>query len=602
MSTSTRELVGETSVQEAMASFSRYQVPELQELLRRTNLLVGGVRSDLVMRVEAGLRDGTIPVDTAFDYIDELREDGEQHLLLYRLRRGQQPLLARLADWAHVEERVQALRGPILRRGDRPLVEQGLYRPRRRDALFFDTALQARQPQLVAVYRRDAPRRVLFFKWIETRSWETGNTTNDEESIQSERSTNFLRIDLDTGDAEIALQKLHPNPTRSLRDEIDLYRRLVSRLLPLDAFSPLLVEPVIRRLLTSHRASVIRWQVKWVDVGNLGGGVDPGFVRGVLKRFGNYTAVSLAADWLFDQGRKDPRRVRVNLNGRTNEVEIPRRVRPEESQVILAELRRVPPVRLRNARLQAVARDHEGWRALLHHIDSELAVEGRREVEIERVAAEVWHSEDEAVKAAQELARRFPDDYAVHYYVRCPVSGNPIANDSGPLHFQDPADIPPQLGCRHGKGMGIATHPTAGNVKAVLLARSSPHPPSLVPRIANYLEHKVGKTHLRNLIKGTSYLLFLTLYAPLIGLTTWLFLELMELFQGRSLLVLAPYSLVLLLEAGIVIVVLGKPLTDKARDVLLSLASLFDRRQTGGGERSSWDTVVHRKKQSPDPA
>ena len=87
-------------VREAMASFSTYQVPELKAFLGRCNLRVGGLKPDLVARVDWSLSNGLVSLETAFDYIDELKEDGEQHLFLFRLRNQHHAYREQLRDWA----------------------------------------------------------------------------------------------------------------------------------------------------------------------------------------------------------------------------------------------------------------------------------------------------------------------------------------------------------------------------------------------------------------------------------------------------------------------------------------------------------------------
>ncbi|MHC4477646.1 MAG: hypothetical protein ACYTEL_18530 [Planctomycetota bacterium] len=582
-------------VREAMASFSRYHNPELREFLLRCNLRVGGLREDREKRIYDHLEDGSVPLERAFDYIDELKETGEQQLFLFRLQKSRRKHLKDLRDWDYVQKRVATKDDEPRPKGDRPEVQQGLYKPEPRESLFFLTEIAAESPVLAAVYRRAEPRESLFFKWVETRHW-----TEQREAVGNvvvkqfrERSANFLCIDLATGNAEICIQRLHPNPQKSLREELDLYRKLAGKVVDFDAFVPTTIEPVIRRFLNSTRALVVRWGVRWIDVGNLGGGVDPGYVRGVLKRFGNYSAVSLSADWLFDQGANDPKKVRVKLNGRTNQVDLPKRCLPEEADVILSEIRRVPTGKLHSSDLEAVARVNETRRPILQQIDSKLSVEGKREIELGKVAEEVWYSEEETISTGEEIVRRCPESYRIRYFVSCPDSGNPVSNDQGPVYFERKEDIPLEIGCRHARGAGVATHVTKGRIKVVLLAGPPPKVLQLLPRIGDALEEKVGKSHIGNVIRALSFILFTVLYVPLVWATAWLFLRLTDRFPRGTLIIHLTFFLVLVLEAGIVVSVLGKPLTDSARDLLISLASLFERRRGGIGSEVL-DTVVHR--------
>lgn len=580
-------------ISEAMASFSDYQIPELKNFLARCNLPVGGNHNDLVDRIKNGLRAGSIPVERAFDYIDELKETGEQHLFLYRLRRSHKHYLQKLQDWKDLKDRVAAVDDGPLPGEDRQEVRQGLYKPKPREPLFYEHVQASPTPSLSAVYRRIGPRPELFFKWLELRHWTKVIPDGPNVKIvdEYERSANFLCIDLSTGDMQIRLQRLHPKPEITLREEMNLYRKLAGRLVDLDVFEPVLIEPVIHRFLTSSRAKVVRWQVRWVDVGTLSGGIDPGFVRGVLTRFGHFSAISLEADWLYDSGTPEPKKVRANLNGITNQVDIPNRCVADEAATILADILSVPPAKLKIPDLDAVARDHEVWRPFLQHIDWELSVEGQQEVELHKVAERAWFSEAEAIRAGEEIARRFPKTYRIRYFVSCPITENPVSNETGPIYFERRADIPPQLACRHGKGKGVGMHITQDRVRAVLTAQPASNDWQPMRRIAAALEKKVGKTHIGNVIRALSFLLFAILYVPMVWGTAWLFLRLTEMFPGGAMISHLTFSLVLILEAGMVAGILGKPLTDRASDLLLMLASVFEGRRPAGGGLAG--TTVH---------
>ena len=588
-------------VKEAMEnSFSRYHVPELRDFLRRCNLPVGGNRDVLVKGIHQNLAQGTVSLERAFDYIDEISENGEQHVFLFRIKRERRSYLDRLKDLNYVWERVSPQAGFSDQTdppGDREEIPE-LYKPRSRECLFFSHKMIAELPSLVAVYRRPEPQDTLFFKWVETRYWaravQDGNRIMQMKTF-SERSVNFLCINLESGGAEIRIQKLNPNPEKALREELNLYRQLADQVVEFDAFIPLPVEPAIRRLLSSKEAKVVRWKVKWIDVGNLSGGIDPGFVRNILKRFGNYTGVRLAADWLFDQNKMEPRKIRAKLDGQTNQVELPNRCFPEEAHEIILDIRKARMTKLRNPKLDSIARKNESYRPVVQQIDAKLSIDGNDEIVLERVAKQVWFSEEETVRVCEKMVAKYPENFQIKYFVTCPETGKPVSDEKGPSYFDRKDQIPHEIPCLHAKGKGSAMHKTEGRIETLLISQQAVQDYQLIPRIANVFEKKVGKRHIAKLIKAFSYILFAIIYVPLVSGTAWLFLRLGVKYPGGELIIYPTFSLVLLFQAGIVVAILGKPLTETARDILLSLASLYEKKRASVDSEYT-DTIVRKGK------
>ncbi len=583
----------EYGIEDAMASFSSYHIPELKKLSSRSYLHVGGNKGQLLAEISSRLSDGSIPLERAFDYIDEISETGEQHIFLYKIKQECQGYLHELQNWNTIIERLNHKIDESQIERDRDEVEQGFYKSSKRECLFFLYTETAESPFLAAVYRRQEPRNILFFKWVETRRWSQKKETEDgnfEIKSMIGRSGNFLCIDLDTGYTEIRIRKLNSNPEKSLNEILEIYRNLADEVIEFDYFIPLLIEPAIRRLLSTRRASVVQWKVNWIDVGNLGGGVDPGFVRSILKRFGNYTAVCLSADWLFKQPASDIRKIRVNLDGRTNHLELPNRCLPQEIDVILSDIRKAPASRLRNAQLDSMAKDNENWRPILKQIDSDLCTEGKEHVDLEKVADEVWFSKEESIKTGEELAKNHPDIFQLHYFVSCPTTEKPVSNQDGPLCFQRKEDIPLEIMCLH-KGYGIEIHKTEGRIKTLLKFKKTPQYMKILPRIAKTIEPKIKEGNIGNFMKPLSFILFLIFYVPLVLGTAWLFLILKEKYPDGTMIIHMTFVPVAVLEAGIVTSVLGKPLTDRARDLLLSIAGIFKDSDYGF---KYIDTIIHK--------
>jgi len=585
-------------VDEATRWFKRLQIPELKEFLRRCGLPVGGNRVNLVDRIEVNLRSSKVDIETAFDYIDEVKEHGEQHLFLFRLKKGQHAHLNRLEDVGFVKTRVAAVRSLPTALGDRKAVHEQLYEPKPRDTVFFETKVDSSEPALVAAYWRGDQRQELFFKWVETRAWQQLVQSPPELKTYRERSVNFLRVDLQTGAAEIRIQKLNPNPEKSLQEEFALFRAEADKLVDFTHFSPVLIEPVIHRLLTSSTASVVNWKVNWIDSGNLGGGIDPARVRSLFRRFRNFSALSLTANWLFEL-----RKVPVQLDGRTNEVLLRKRCSDYHLQVVLSDIHTVKAAALQIPELNKMAEKTEEWRPILLQIERELGSQkGQQRTDLRRIARESWFEEDQVFDVAERLATEHPHAFEVQYNLRCPETGQVAEDKNGRLQVLKRDEIPETFECRHTNPNRWEAHESAGNIDAILIFKplEKTRPP-LLPMIRPTIEHWVGKSNAAKYLNGLALLLFAVLYVPLVWGTAWMFLKLTTLFAGGIPVVMlsVPMGLALLFEAGIVVAVLGDPLTEQAKRVLEWLTALLDRRAARG--EAAWPATVHAEPKQVSP-
>ena len=134
-------------------------------------------------------------------------------------------------------------------------------------------------------------------------------------------------------------------------------------------------------------------------------------------------------------------------------------------------------------------------------------------------------------------------------------------------------------------------HETKGNVEAILIFQPPPERPPLIPRISSFVEKWLPPTIGHQVMGAVATLLFSLLFIPLLALTTWMFLLLNERFAGSPF-VGVGYSVAILLELGIVIGILGDPVTQTAVKILMSIASLF-KPASPFKQESSPTTKVH---------
>lgn len=592
------ELVRSPDQLEAMRRFTDFNLDEQREFLRRCGLPVGGNQINVLQRIEQNLGPQGVPIETAFDYIDELHENGEQHVFLFHFDRARAAYLRALHEPPQVLERVRKLRSlPDDALGDRGPVGDKLYAPLSRRALFFQTEIESSKPVLVAAYWRAEPRPALFMKWVATREWhqvvQAGGTPKRLEL--RERSVSFFRLDLQNGEAELRIQRLHSNPHRPLRDEYELLRRQVEQFLEPGALLPLLIEPAIRRLLASTKASVVRWEVSWTDSGRLGGGVDPAMVQSLFRRFRNYSAVSLVADWLYeDEGATTS--VQAKLDALTNEVVFMKRCSAYKMQIVLTDIRRGSSAGLRTSQFEEMVRGREEWRPILQQIERSLGgAQGTKEVDLRRMASESWLDEARTFEVAEQLKTTYPDLFDLHLSARCPETGRQAEDESGAISFSGLAEIPKAFRCLHDQPRRWQEHPTEGNVDVVLVARPAPSPNGLLERIQPRVETWFGMSAARVYMNMLALLIFTVLYVGVVLGTAASFLKLSQLFGGGMVVAVAlaaPFGLVMLLEAGVVVKLLGGPVTRTAVSALEHVTALFDPRR-GQREAAAWSADVH---------
>ncbi|MEK6372342.1 MAG: SAP domain-containing protein [Acidobacteriota bacterium] len=533
----------EPLIADAIAEFKEFDVPELKEFLRRNKeavegLKIGGLKGDLLDRIREYIATDQIPLSTAFDYIDAMRENGRQHLFLFQIREEHRDDLVTL----------------------------------RASAVPFNDSLPAKpfEPKLTGILLRGEE---LAFRWIETRQWEQqvpAGPNQFELRLETERSVNFFTVDLVTGQAAIRMQALKSNSEKSIIEEFEIYRRLIQERVNLDHFSPLNLEPVIRVLLTSNAMKVQRWSIDWPGRGHLSGNVDPGFVESVLLRFADYVAQELAGDWLFDR-KGGSRRVRATLNARANEVEIPNRCDADEERVILDNIREVPRHKMKIDALRDIARKHEGLRPAFETFDVHFAIRGQREIDL-REAGGNWVVGPTSLHAARELVLAYPTLFQLRYRVRCPEK----SAAEGTLY----ETVPESIACKH-KGKNV-THPTNGITEPVLIFEPPRETPEVIPKVASAVERWLPQNLRRRVIGAVTVLLFAVVFIPIVLATTWMFLLLHKHFDTATgfVFISVAYSIILLVELGAVIKLLGNPVTELALKVLLKLASMLRWRST----------------------
>lgn len=284
---------------EAIGDFSR-KAPIVRGFCKKKKISLKGNLKKIIVRLQTALMEGSIPLTEWICHMDKYRENGMQHIFFFKLNPDEMDYIEDLNDPPYVWEKLE---------------EQG------EERLYNESPccrLDAETPKLDAVVH-DSERQLLMFKWVENRHWKQKNKPKNE------RTVNFFRVNLLTGNAEIRIQRIKSGQggNKKVREELEKYREVVSKFIDLDKFSPFMLEPVMRRMLISHAFPFRRWKIR--VPGKAGPGSDKGEIKtvGIPKIFAavGFTfrkifASHLSINWPFGRNSK----VLVELDGRTDQV------------------------------------------------------------------------------------------------------------------------------------------------------------------------------------------------------------------------------------------------------------------------------------------
>lgn len=324
----------------------KYEKAELCDLIKQ--VLLGEYR---------GRRKYVLKLDELITHLDRLQETGRQHIYLFRLpEEGRDEMLARLRDL----NQVKALLG-----GEEEIYKDGRLIWEARDG-----------PQL-ALVRHDqsggtTPPGSLLLKWVETRTFwapqeqpsspsESGDQSEEDESLQDleeideseaegesqkaqirpgrdlvlreERATSFFAINLENGDCELRIQALHGRARAARQQQLATYRSLVANLLGFEPVGPTVLAPAIRRALIAPEFLIVSCVAILPDGGRFIGGrgdVPPVDVRKLQA------GVAIRFIWPQPSGGI----IRVELDGRLDEIFTLRPLLPDQHRLLLEQVRR----------------------------------------------------------------------------------------------------------------------------------------------------------------------------------------------------------------------------------------------------------------------
>jgi len=582
---------------ETMESLKGYKVPIMQDFIswanqkRDTSFPVGGLREDIIDRII----DHTMELNSKFDptkecfyaedlleYVDWLRENGKQHLFLYKISHQHMDYL-------------RELRRPEYHR--RQLKNNKLPNCYNNPLLIWET----RSPQLSAVLYNPQKSNILKFKWVETRkSFKpkiigydgNGRPIIGQQKVK-ERAVIYFRVNLDNGNGELCVQELGSKARKAILDEREKYCTLMQKLFRLDYFHLVPLEPAIQSLLIAPRSigEISNWKVLYPGGGVLIGEKDPSLFQWLGILWKPFVGDRLKIDW-----RDEEEKFRVKIDAPTDEFAMLDFMSGESTAKIIQQAREIIKDEIADPTLRKFAEENDKHRALIKKLDTHITTLEQNTIDCRDIMTDYGASFEETSDILDQLNNLFPSLFKNKYQVICPDTRKPIASgNTGILEYTQSKDIPRHVECkdRHHRGKQVK-HPTKGNIKPVLIHIKPPTTalgdglPNWADRprgIIDRFENAFGKAISRQIIKSLFLFLFASIYIGLAYGVARLFLPLIKKYTDERIYVVLLFLIILVLLIGLLVSLFGTRIIDKSISFLkmiitsaLDLLPFFRRR------------------------
>lgn len=388
------------------------------------------------------------------------------------------------------------------------------------------------EPKLLEV-RHDPDAWRLEFRWVWLRYWAV--RVKDRRGVpdlvpRSGPAMSSFVVDLESGRAALRIPRLEPNTAGGVTRQLQKLRRAargVQKVIDLDRFEPIRTEPVIRKLLRSLLVRIDTWSVDVRGKGRLGGAGDPGLLRMIVWRLQRIRGRKLVAEWFPDRPARE--RVVTRLFGASDRVDVLEPCSPESLERALAALTDLTEEPIRVPEIAAVVHKHsknQTLRSQAERIDFELDP-GRSAVVDPEELFGVQGENPRTLAAVRHLVAEAPDCFRLD------------AEDR--LRYRPPAPVP-----EHG----------------------------LLYLLKRLLSRFVSGDRLEQLLRVLAHSLFAFFFCVAVLAATWGWAQLWDSYPDARVLIAPSYLLCLLLLAALVELVLGRPATGRALQMVKELADI----------------------------
>lgn len=391
--------------------------------------LPGGVLNVLIEIVKSELYRFRFPLSDWINYLDVFQEYGRQYVFPFRLQPNNEEYLVRLRQTKEIQEILEKI---------------GSLKLYNKSEFCYD----AKNPRLVAVVHSTD---ILKFKWVWMRSWIQNN------SPQKDRILFFSQLNLNTGDLELRIQKLKSGQGgyAKLQKEFEVSQKLVSKMLDFSKFSPLLLEPAMRRLQVSDKIVLTNWKIKYASKGELEGRYFPNFPNFINLIFRRFYTKFIRGNWKDNKGQNIP----IEMDAMTNHIYLRRECTRGQLDSILSEVRRLiqlkqslsdrkisPEKRLALERFELSTAQLKLFEYLRTLGLTEIPVN-----EIKYLARRMWIHFKELKDLFQKLEYKGEKGFKLKYFVRYPDTQKLAKSKDGIKYFDRFENIPHTIPVENGK-------------------------------------------------------------------------------------------------------------------------------------------------------
>lgn len=333
------------------------------------------------------------------DYLDELKMYGKQHVFLYALREEQREYLDRLRDSDHVRDR---------------LSQFGL------GGLFNNSQLVWEVPELQLAEVRhffNAHEGLLLFKWVGSRRYDVRVPAEpgQEQVLQpkTERTVNFFIVNLIDGTAEIRIQSLPSRAHRSLREELERFKKEIVKFIDFKFFSPVPLASVIKRLLGNPVLPVTGWKIEYPARRRVAGGRDPSYLFKLGLPFKNFFSREITVYWECEQEAHGRPRLFFTLNGENDEINFNSITDKLKVDFILNQLKTLSVENIEMEELRELALRYPEYSRVISTIDFHFSSLKQVRIEALEIASRVWFPEDDIHEVFNAAVEHFPRKFFI---------------------------------------------------------------------------------------------------------------------------------------------------------------------------------------------
>jgi len=389
-------------LKEALDTLKRYRTdPLIVRFMKKYGIYTKGTREERLERIKKKvLEPKTRPsFKNLSDYLDQLKWNGKQHVFLFTLKSIHSSYLEDLRDIGKLKK---------------ILSEQGCEKLLNRTERIWEET----DPLLVGVTHRFDPQTsqgYIIFKWEETREFTVDEQVSGLGIVavpKKERSINCFSIDLNTGNAELRLQSLRPRSTRSLKNLVAFYKKEIGRFIEFTYFSPVPMDPIIRKFLKDTTLAVSYWKIAYPQTGELKGNKKLSIFNKLRFLFRPFFSIEMTIKCECDQ-EVTANPLYFSLHGESDEIRFNSISDWDKVNQILSQLRIISTELLKMKEMKYLALVYPEYLRIISAIDFFFISLKKSKIKAQYLSSMVWYPIADIRKVFSLIVDLFPKKFSL---------------------------------------------------------------------------------------------------------------------------------------------------------------------------------------------